>query len=135
MRRFAWLVACLFVASAAHAETFPSKPIRMIVPFPAGSATENFSITINPPVMLTPDAVSSGTVYTPYNQSVTASGGTGAKTFSVAAGISTSHSRNIASVRSMTSEPPEGSHTLRSNAFANCSSTRSRWNRSAPLTS
>jgi tripartite-type tricarboxylate transporter receptor subunit TctC len=28
------------VASAAHAETFPSKPIRMIVPFPAGSATD-----------------------------------------------------------------------------------------------
>ena len=40
MRRFAWLVACLFVVSAAHAETFPSKPIRVIVPFPAGSATD-----------------------------------------------------------------------------------------------
>ena len=39
MRRFAWLVACLLV-SAAHAETFPSKPIRVIVPFPAGSATD-----------------------------------------------------------------------------------------------
>ena len=39
MRRFAWL-ACLFVVSAAHAETFPSKPIRVIVPFPAGSATD-----------------------------------------------------------------------------------------------
>jgi len=39
MRRFAWL-ACLFVVSAAHAETFPGKPIRMIVPFPAGSATD-----------------------------------------------------------------------------------------------
>ena len=40
MRRFAFLAACLFVASAAQAETFPSKPIRMIVPFPAGSATD-----------------------------------------------------------------------------------------------
>ena len=39
MRRFAWLVACLLV-SAAQAETFPGKPIRMIVPFPAGSATD-----------------------------------------------------------------------------------------------
>ena len=39
MRRFAWSVACLLV-SAAQAETFPSKPIRMIVPFPAGSATD-----------------------------------------------------------------------------------------------
>ena len=40
MRRLAWLVACLFVVSAAHAETFPGKPIRVIVPFPAGSATD-----------------------------------------------------------------------------------------------
>jgi tripartite-type tricarboxylate transporter receptor subunit TctC len=40
MRRFAWLVTCLFIVSAAHAETFPSKPIRVIVPFPAGSATD-----------------------------------------------------------------------------------------------
>jgi tripartite-type tricarboxylate transporter receptor subunit TctC len=39
MRRFAWLVACLLV-SAAHAESFPGKPIRVIVPFPAGSATD-----------------------------------------------------------------------------------------------
>ena len=30
----------------------------------------------------------------------------------------------IASVRSITSEPPDGSHTLRSKAFINCSSTR-----------
>lgn len=40
MRRFAWLLVALLVASAAHAETFPSKPIRVIVPFPAGSATD-----------------------------------------------------------------------------------------------
>jgi tripartite-type tricarboxylate transporter receptor subunit TctC len=40
MRRFAWLVTCLFVVSAAHAESFPSRPIRVIVPFPAGSATD-----------------------------------------------------------------------------------------------
>jgi len=40
MRRFCWLVACVLALSAAHAETFPSKPIRVIVPFPAGSATD-----------------------------------------------------------------------------------------------
>jgi tripartite-type tricarboxylate transporter receptor subunit TctC len=40
MRPFACLVACWFVVSAAHAETFPGKPIRVIVPFPAGSATD-----------------------------------------------------------------------------------------------
>ena len=40
MRSFACLVACWFMLSAAHAETFPGKPIRVIVPFPAGSATD-----------------------------------------------------------------------------------------------
>jgi tripartite-type tricarboxylate transporter receptor subunit TctC len=40
MRPFACLVACWFMVSAAHAETFPGKPIRVIVPFPAGSATD-----------------------------------------------------------------------------------------------
>jgi tripartite-type tricarboxylate transporter receptor subunit TctC len=40
MRGLCWLVAFALAASAAQAETFPSKPIRMIVPFPAGSATD-----------------------------------------------------------------------------------------------
>jgi tripartite-type tricarboxylate transporter receptor subunit TctC len=40
MRWFCWLLACVLAVSAARAETFPSKPIRMIVPFPAGSATD-----------------------------------------------------------------------------------------------
>jgi tripartite-type tricarboxylate transporter receptor subunit TctC len=40
MRRLCWLVACVLAVSAAQAETFPSKPIRVIVPFPAGSATD-----------------------------------------------------------------------------------------------
>ncbi len=40
MRGLCWLVAVALAASAAQAETFPSKPIRMIVPFPAGSATD-----------------------------------------------------------------------------------------------
>src|SRR5262249_10514426 len=45
MRRFAWLLACCIAIhgiaiTLAHAETFPAKPIRMIVPFPAGSATD-----------------------------------------------------------------------------------------------
>src|SRR3954449_9526153 len=33
----------------------------------------------------------------------------------------------IASVRSMTSEPPEGSHTFRSRALGSCSSMRRSW--------
>ena len=40
MRRLGWLVACVLAVSAAHAETYPGKPIRVIVPFPAGSATD-----------------------------------------------------------------------------------------------
>jgi len=43
MRRFGWLIAFALSASAAHAETFPSKPIRAIVPFPAGSATDGMA--------------------------------------------------------------------------------------------
>src|ERR1044072_6620437 len=40
MRAIGWLFAFVLAATAAQAETFPSRPIRMIVPFPAGSATD-----------------------------------------------------------------------------------------------
>src|SRR5436305_1101270 len=40
MRPFVWLVTCWFLVSAAQSESFPGKPIRVIVPFPAGSATD-----------------------------------------------------------------------------------------------
>src|SRR5690349_18597626 len=40
MRVIGWLFAFVLEATAAQAETFPSRPIRMIVPFPAGSATD-----------------------------------------------------------------------------------------------
>jgi tripartite-type tricarboxylate transporter receptor subunit TctC len=43
MRRIGWLVAFALAASVAQAETFPSKPIRAIVPFPAGSATDGMA--------------------------------------------------------------------------------------------
>jgi tripartite-type tricarboxylate transporter receptor subunit TctC len=38
--RVVWLVAFCFAATAAQADIYPNKPIRMIVPFPAGSATD-----------------------------------------------------------------------------------------------
>jgi tripartite-type tricarboxylate transporter receptor subunit TctC len=41
-RSLAWLVAAAIVANslAALAETYPTKPIRPIVPFPAGAAPD-----------------------------------------------------------------------------------------------
>ena len=43
MRRFGWLIAFVLAASAAHAQPYPNKPIRAIVPFPAGSATDGMA--------------------------------------------------------------------------------------------
>jgi tripartite-type tricarboxylate transporter receptor subunit TctC len=40
MRGLGWLFALVLAATAAQAETYPTRPIRMIVPFPAGSATD-----------------------------------------------------------------------------------------------
>ena len=34
-----WLLALVFVASA-HAQNYPTRPVKLIVPFPAGSATD-----------------------------------------------------------------------------------------------
>jgi len=43
MRRIGWLVAFVLAASAAQAQTYPNKPIRAIIPFPAGSATDGMA--------------------------------------------------------------------------------------------
>jgi tripartite-type tricarboxylate transporter receptor subunit TctC len=40
MPRIGWLIALILTATAAQADTYPTKPIRMIVPSPAGSATD-----------------------------------------------------------------------------------------------
>jgi tripartite-type tricarboxylate transporter receptor subunit TctC len=43
MRGIGLLVAFVLAASAAQAQTYPNKPIRAIVPFPAGSATDGMA--------------------------------------------------------------------------------------------
>jgi tripartite-type tricarboxylate transporter receptor subunit TctC len=43
MRRVAWLLVFCLAACVAQAETYPGKPIRVIVPFPAGSATDGMA--------------------------------------------------------------------------------------------
>ena len=40
MRRFFASIALLFVLAGANAQTFPSKPLRIIVPFPAGGIVD-----------------------------------------------------------------------------------------------
>jgi tripartite-type tricarboxylate transporter receptor subunit TctC len=43
MRRLGLLLGFVLAASVAHAQPFPAKPIRAIVPFPAGSATDGMA--------------------------------------------------------------------------------------------
>ncbi len=69
MKRFLTLVAVLLFAATAHAQ-FPNKPIRIVVPFPAGSATDTItrilgnsvSATIGQPVVVDNKAGADGAI-------------------------------------------------------------------------
>src|SRR3569832_649461 len=40
LRHLAWLAAALCIAAPAHADTYPSKSIKLIVPFAPGGASD-----------------------------------------------------------------------------------------------
>jgi tripartite-type tricarboxylate transporter receptor subunit TctC len=46
MKRRVVLLAALFAAAAAQAQVYPAKPVKLIVPFPAGSATDQIARVI-----------------------------------------------------------------------------------------
>lgn len=45
-RAFAFVIAATATVPLAQAQTFPTKPIRLIVPYPAGGATDFFARTV-----------------------------------------------------------------------------------------
>ena len=46
MKRWGFLLAALFAAAAAQAQVYPAKPVKLVVPFPAGSATDQIARVI-----------------------------------------------------------------------------------------
>ena len=45
---FCWIAAFALLSGAARADTYPSKPIKMLVPFPAGGTVDFFARTVGP---------------------------------------------------------------------------------------
>ena len=45
---FCWIAAFSLLSGAARADTYPSKPIKMLVPFPAGGTVDFFARTVGP---------------------------------------------------------------------------------------
>ncbi|TMH94626.1 MAG: tripartite tricarboxylate transporter substrate binding protein, partial [Betaproteobacteria bacterium] len=46
MRSLALAAAALAATPAAQAQAYPAKPVRLIVPYPAGGATDFFARTV-----------------------------------------------------------------------------------------
>jgi tripartite-type tricarboxylate transporter receptor subunit TctC len=46
MRKIVLLMGTVFFGALAHAQSYPSKPVKLVVPFPAGSATDQIARVI-----------------------------------------------------------------------------------------
>ena len=50
IRQFAVALMALAAVSAAHAQSFPNRPIRIVVPYPAGGATDQMARIVQQPL-------------------------------------------------------------------------------------
>jgi len=101
------LFACAAMIRPAFAEEFPSRPIRLVAPFPAGSATDGISrilatdmtATLGQPVLVDNRPGADGIVAAQYVKQAPADG------YTVMMGTNSSHAANVSLYRSLPYDP------------------------------